>query len=104
MAELIFYISLFLESRYVNIGLFNLRQLFFAKFDLKVHTDQGNFLKKKNRKCCRIILKLTSVSEDYTQLWNTMREKISLVKYDKICPGQGSFEHIVGGYDVGYYG
>ena len=33
-----------------------------------------------------------------------MREKISLVKYDKICPGQGSFEHIVGGYDVGYYG
>ena len=28
-------------SRYVNVGLFYLRQLFFAKFDLKVHTDQG---------------------------------------------------------------
>lgn len=28
-------------SRYVNVGLFYLRQLFFAKFDIKVHTDQG---------------------------------------------------------------
>lgn len=28
-------------SRYVNVGLFYLRQLFFAKFDLKVHTDKG---------------------------------------------------------------
>ena len=33
-----------LISRYVNVGLFYLRQLFFAKFDLKVHTDQGNGL------------------------------------------------------------
>jgi Zn-dependent oligopeptidase len=28
-------------SRYVNVGLFYLRQLFFAMFDLKVHTDKG---------------------------------------------------------------
>jgi hypothetical protein len=28
-------------SRYVNVGLFFLRQVFFAKFDIKVHTDQG---------------------------------------------------------------
>lgn len=28
-------------SRYVNVGLFYLRQLFFAKYDIKVHTDQG---------------------------------------------------------------
>lgn len=28
-------------SRYSNVGLFYLRQLFFAKFDMKVHTDQG---------------------------------------------------------------
>jgi len=68
----------------VNVGLFYLRQLFFAKFDLKVHTDQE--------------------SEDYTQLWNNLREKISLVKYDKACPGQGTFGHITGGYDAGYYG
>jgi Zn-dependent oligopeptidase len=29
------------HSRYVNVGLFYLRQLFFANFDLKVHTDKG---------------------------------------------------------------
>lgn len=29
------------HSRFVNSGLFYLRQLFFASFDIKVHTDQG---------------------------------------------------------------
>jgi metallopeptidase MepB len=72
------------KSRYVNVGLFYLRQLFFAKFDLKVHTDKE--------------------SEDYTKLWNTLREKVSLVRYVKECPGQGTFAHITGGYDAGYYG
>lgn len=33
-------------SRYVNVGLFYLRQMFFAKLDLKMHTDQGMFIKK----------------------------------------------------------
>ncbi|KAF8208884.1 metallopeptidase MepB [Mycena galopus ATCC 62051] len=73
-----------IKSRYVNVGLFYLRQVFFAKFDIKVHTDQE--------------------SEDYTLLWNSLREKISLVKSGKPCPGQGSFGHISGGYDAGYYG
>ncbi|KAL0960667.1 hypothetical protein HGRIS_005696 [Hohenbuehelia grisea] len=73
-----------IKSRYVNVGLFYLRQLFFAKFDIKVHTDQE--------------------SDDYTSLWNSLREKISLVKADKPAPGQASFGHITGGYDAGYYG
>ncbi|KAF7365271.1 Metallopeptidase MepB [Mycena venus] len=73
-----------IKSRYVNVGLFYLRQVFFAKFDIKVHTDQE--------------------AEDYTLLWNSLREKISLVKSDKPCPGQASFGHISGGYDAGYYG
>ncbi|KAL0577646.1 metalloendopeptidase [Marasmius crinis-equi] len=73
-----------IKSRYVNIGLFYLRQIFFAKFDIKVHTDQD--------------------PADYTELWSTMREKISLVKSGKPCPGQGTFGHITGGYDAGYYG
>ncbi|KAA1469830.1 metallopeptidase MepB [Dentipellis sp. KUC8613] len=72
------------KSRYVNVGLFYLRQLFFAKFDLKVHTDQD--------------------ATDYTALWNNLRTAISLVKGGKQGPGQGSFGHIVGGYDAGYYG
>ena len=73
-----------IKSRYVNVGLFYLRQLFFAKFDLKIHTDQDK--------------------EDYTELWSSLREKISLVKSGKPCPGQGTFGHITGGYDAGYYG
>ncbi|KAH9480466.1 Thimet oligopeptidase [Psilocybe cubensis] len=72
------------KSRYVNVGLFYLRQLFFAKFDLKVHTDQ--------------------TADDYTRLWCNLREKISLVSHDKELPGQGTFGHITGGYDAGYYG
>ena len=35
------------HSRYVNVGLFYLRQLFFAKFDLKVHIDQGTSLSRQ---------------------------------------------------------
>ena len=41
---------------------------------------------------------------DYTQLWNDLRESISFVKGDKPTPGQGTFGHIAGGYDAGYYG
>ena len=42
--------------------------------------------------------------EDYTALWNNLREEISLVKCTTPGPGQGSFGHITGGYDAGYYG
>ncbi|KAI8969624.1 Metalloprotease [Trametes punicea] len=73
-----------IKSRYVNVGLFYLRQLFFANFDLKVHTDQE--------------------PADYTKLWNDMRENISLVKGNNLGAGQGTFNHIASGYDAGYYG
>ncbi|KDQ07822.1 hypothetical protein BOTBODRAFT_38504 [Botryobasidium botryosum FD-172 SS1] len=76
-----------IKSRFVNIGLFFLRQIFFGKFDIKVHTD------------------MSEEDVDYSQLWCDMREAISLVKTgDKITPGEGTFGHIVGGYDAGYYG
>ena len=41
---------------------------------------------------------------DYTQLWNDLRQKISLVIGPKSAlPGQGSFGHITGGYDAGAF-
>ncbi|TDL22266.1 Metalloprotease [Rickenella mellea] len=78
-------ITKIIKSRYVNIGLFYLRQLFFAKFDIKVHTDKD--------------------ATDYTTLWNDLRTSISLVKTKgDPTPGQASFAHLTGGYDAGYYG
>ena len=47
---------------------------------------------------------VASEPTDYTNLWNEMREHISLVSAGKPTPGQGSFGHIAGGYDAGYYG
>lgn len=84
-----------LYSRYVNVGLFYLRQLFFAKFDIKVHTDQSQYL-------CYLYTS-PSVAElltdwdishtdacDYTALWNDLRTKLSLVKGSETPePGQG---------------
>jgi Zn-dependent oligopeptidase len=63
-----------IRSRYINVGLYYLRQLFFAKFDLKVHVDKE--------------------AADYTKLWNDLRESISLVKGGKALPGQGTFGHV----------
>ena len=73
-----------IKSRYVNVGLFYLRQIFFARYDIDVHTSKE--------------------PQDYTALWNTLREEISLVKGGKHTAGQGTFNHISGGYDAGYYG
>ena len=75
-----------LHSRYVNVGLFYLRQLFFATFDLSVHNNS------------------LDVNTDYTKLWNELRERISLVQGGEYTHGQGTFGHITGGYDAGYYG
>lgn len=41
---------------------------------------------------------------DYTQLWNNLRQEISLVGGSKTpLPGQGTFDHIMGGYDAGAF-
>lgn len=38
-------------------------------------------------------------------MWYDLREDVSLVVGSKDpLPGQGTFNHIVGGYDAGYYG
>ncbi|KDQ62380.1 hypothetical protein JAAARDRAFT_189709 [Jaapia argillacea MUCL 33604] len=73
-------------TRYVNVGLFYLRQLYLGTFDFRVHTDDG--------------------TTDLTELWNELRETISLVKADvnNPLPGHTQFRHLTRGYDAAYYG
>ncbi|KII91059.1 hypothetical protein PLICRDRAFT_684635 [Plicaturopsis crispa FD-325 SS-3] len=71
------------KTRYAGVGLFQLRQLFYAKYDVLVHMDQEY--------------------TDYTKLWNELRESMTMLK-GQPGPGQAGFGHLVGGYDVGYYG
>ncbi|ELU36497.1 metallopeptidase MepB [Rhizoctonia solani AG-1 IA] len=78
-----------IDSRYVNVGLFYLRQIFFGKFDIKVHTQDTQGAK---------------ADHDYSTLWGKLREETSLVKSGSSAThGQATFAHITGGYDAGYY-
>ena len=72
-------------SRYANIGLFYLRQLFHATFALVVHDNS------------------LDANTDYTKLWNELRQEIMHLKGGD-QPGQGAFSHVASDYDVGYYG
>ncbi|KAK9470156.1 uncharacterized protein V1510DRAFT_423861 [Dipodascopsis tothii] len=73
------------RSKHVNGGLFNLRQLHFALFDMALHTSDGKI--------------------DVTKAWNDMRQEISLLSQgNETTYGYSSFGHLMGGYDSGYYG
>ncbi|KAK6454064.1 oligopeptidase [Scheffersomyces xylosifermentans] len=79
-----------IKSKHVNTGLFNLRQLHFGLFDMKLHTTAT---------------KEELDALDLTKEWNEMRDEIALVSSDHIpTKGYASFGHIAGGYESGYYG
>lgn len=78
------------KTKHVNTGIFNLRQLFFGIFDMKVHT-----IKEKSD--------LDNL--DLFKKWNDLREEITLISSDNNpTKGYSSFGHIAGGYESGYYG
>ncbi|CAE6466814.1 unnamed protein product [Rhizoctonia solani] len=78
-----------IDSRYVNVGMFYLRQIFLGKFDIQVHTQDSQG---------------TEAEQDYSALWDKIREETSLVKTgSNPTHGQASFGHLTGGYDAGYY-
>lgn len=83
-------INQLIKSKHVNTGLFNLRQLHFALFDMYLHTID-------NQKDIDAL--------DLTKVWNELREEISLISNGGVSnKGYATFGHIAGGYESGYYG
>lgn len=75
------------DSKHVNGGLFNLRQLHFGLFDMTIHNVQEG------------------EAVDIDDAWNNLREKICMLNSGgEITKGYGSFGHMMGGYAAGYYG
>ena len=79
-----------IRTKHVNTGLFNLRQLFFGIFDMKLHT----------------IANQTDLdSLDIFKVWTDLRDEVTLLPSDgNTTKGYASFGHIAGGYESGYYG
>lgn len=83
-------INQLIKSKHVNTGLFNLRQLHFALFDMYLHTID-------NQKDIDAL--------DLTKVWNELPEEISLISNGGVSnKGYATFGHIAGGYESGYYG
>ncbi|KAK6502136.1 hypothetical protein TWF506_002736 [Arthrobotrys conoides] len=84
-------ISALIKSKHVNDGLFNLRQLHFGIFDMRVHElnlpqDEGI---------------------DSSATYNNLRSEIAGLDGPtdpRFGQGQTTFGHLMGGYDAGYYG
>ncbi|KAJ7288404.1 metallopeptidase MepB [Mycena rebaudengoi] len=72
------------KSRYSDVGLFYLFQVFVASFDIKLHSIQEK--------------------QDSTLLWNTLRDQIALVKSKKPMASQGAIPHLSSDYSAGMYG
>ncbi|PVH91384.1 metallopeptidase MepB [Periconia macrospinosa] len=85
-----------ISTKHVNDALFNLRQLHFGMFDMTVHEPKSH----------EEIENL-----DITTTYNKLRHDISQIDGPEALGGdwtwsngQATFGHLIGGYDVGYYG
>ncbi|KAF3200987.1 hypothetical protein TWF106_003095 [Orbilia oligospora] len=84
-------ITALIKSKHVNDGLFNLRQLHFGIFDMRVH--ELNLPQDENI--------------DSSATYNNLRSEIAGLDGPtdpKFGQGQTTFGHLMGGYDAGYYG
>ena len=70
------------SAKNVNSGLTYLRQMFFACFDITLHSKKT----------------------DIETLWTTLKRDITLIPDHPGTYGYASFGHLMGGYDSGYYG
>ena len=78
-----------IKARHLNAGLFNLRQLFFGLFDMTLH-DKLTIEELKNL--------------DINEFYGKLRTEITLLPHHEGTIGASTFNHIMGGYQSGYYG
>ncbi|KAA8906667.1 hypothetical protein FN846DRAFT_713323 [Sphaerosporella brunnea] len=83
-----------IRTKNVNAALFNLRQLHFAFYDMKVH----NLEQPEDAETI-----------DPTVEYNKLRTEITMLdppegSGDDFGHGEATFGHLMGGYDAGYYG
>jgi len=76
-----------IKTKHVNGAIFNLRQIFFGSIDMKLHTmeEEDNNL-------------------DLIKVWNDFRKEIIMIENLNDTWPITTFDHIMGGYDSGYYG
>ena len=75
-----------LRTRHFNQGIFYTRQIFYASIDMAYHT-------------------LKNIRHlDVTQMYHKFYHDICMMKALKGTRPEASFDHLMGGYDAGYYG
>lgn len=75
-------------------GLLNLRQIFFAMYDMLLHTDKHNYSLPRHSNNGRI---------DTGALWAQLRKEITWIDQPPNTNPAASYGHIMGGYDAQYY-
>ncbi|KXS14454.1 zincin [Gonapodya prolifera JEL478] len=77
------------RAKNVNAGLLNLRQIFFGRFDMAIHTLSDE---------------ASEDALDIKKLYLDLRESVTLIPGQPETYGAATFGHLMGGYDAGYYG
>lgn len=72
-----------IDGKLLNIGLFQLRQVFFSLIDMLYHTEPP---------------------ENPTMEWFRNFREIALMEFPEDSHPDASFGHLMGGYEAGYYG
>lgn len=75
-----------IKTKNFDSGLFNIRQIFFNFFDMKIHNTES------------------VEGLDVNEVYNQLKKEILLYNIDEETWGIATFIHIVSGYDAGYYG